>query len=106
MKIRLDLTKHCIQTATKKKYNQLISAYFKLNPEKTPNDQIETVESEISLLKEALETLDFAWLRNTYPELRGGGKDKVLISNETDAPITILINNRKIHATHQNQQLL
>ncbi len=114
MKIQLDLTKHCIQTATRKKYNQLISAYFKLNRKKTPNDlpddlpndQIQTMESEIALLKDALETLDFARLRNTYPELQGGGPHAISISRATDAPITISINNRKIHATHQNNQLL
>ena len=98
MGIRLDLNKSCIQTTIKKKYNQLISNYFKLNS--TENTEI--IESEISLLKEALENLDFAWLRATYPELRGGGTDEINIATGIDNNITISINGRVIHATHQN----
>ena len=90
MKILLDLNQHCIQTAVKRKYNQLISIYFKSN--RTENKK--TVEAEISLLKQALENLDFAWLRATYPELRGGGPEEIEISSGTDNNITILINGR------------
>jgi hypothetical protein len=102
MKIRLDLTKHCIQTAAKRKYNQLISNYFK----SSHAERTESLESEISLLKAALESLDFSWLRATYPELRGGGTDEIAILQKTDTPITISINGRTIHATYQNNQLL
>lgn len=97
IEIHLDLGKHCIQTAVKRKYNQLISDYFKLKaPEKT-----EIIESEISLLKEALEKLDFSWLRTTYPELQGGGANKIQIAVNPEKNITISINSRIIHATHQ-----
>jgi hypothetical protein len=102
IEIHLDLGKHCIQTAIKRKYNQLISDYFKLNTvEKT-----EIIESEISLLKEALENFDFSWLRSTYPELQGGGTDKIILAVSTDNNITITINDRKIHATHQDHKFL
>lgn len=102
MEITLDMKKHCIQTAIKRKYNQLISNYFKLNP--TKNTEI--IESEISLLKEALENFDFSWLRTTYPELQGGGADKIQIAVSPEKNITISINGRIIHATHQNHELL
>ena len=98
MKIKLDLNKSCIQTATKRKYNQLISNYFKLNP--TENTEI--IEAEISLLKDALENLDFSRLRSTYPELQGGGADEIRIATGADNNITISINGRVIHATYQN----
>ena len=94
----MDLGKHCIQTAVKRKYNQLISDYFKLKaPEKT-----EIIESEISLLKKALENLDFSWLRTKNPELQGGGENKIIIADSADNNITISINGRVIHATPQN----
>ncbi len=98
MKIQLDVSRHCIQTATKRKYTQLISNYFKSDASAPENTKI--LESEISLLKEALENLDFAWLRSTVPELRGGGPDDIVISTGTDNKITITINGRTIHATH------
>lgn len=104
MEIQLDVRRHCIQTATKRKYNQLISNYFKSGESAPENTKI--LESEISLLKEALENLDFAWLRSTFPELRGGGPDDIVISTGTDGKITITINGRTIHATNQNYQLL
>jgi len=98
IKIHLDLGKHCIQTAVKRKYNQLISNYFKLKT----SENAEIIESEISLLKDAMENCDFSWLRSTYPELQGGGADKIMISASPDNDITISINDRKIHATNQN----
>ena len=102
MEIILNLKKHCIQTAVKRKYNQLISDYFKL---KTP-ENTKIIESKISLLKKALEGLDFSWLRTTYPELQGGGEDKIIITDSADNKITISINGRVIHATHQNDKFL
>lgn len=102
MEIILDLKKHCIQTAIKRKYNQLISNYFKL---KTP-ENTGKFESEISLLKEALENFDFSRLRSTYPELQGGGTDTIMISAGTDNNITISINDRIIHAIHQDHKFL
>lgn len=101
MEINLNLNKSCIQTAVKRKYNRLISNYFKLKA----SENTEIIESEISLLKEALENLDFAWLRATYPELRGGGKNEIIIGIGADNKITISINNRLIHETHQNYKL-
>ena len=101
IEIPLNLGKHCIQTAIKREYNQLISNYFKLKaPENTEN-----IESEISLLKNALENLDFSWLRTTYPELQGGGADKIQIAVSSEKNITISINGRIIHATHKDNKL-
>jgi hypothetical protein len=97
MTITLDLKKHCIQTAIKRKYNHLISNYFKLKT----SENTEIIESEISLLKEALENFYFSWLRAKNPELQGGSADKIQIAVSTEKKITISINGRIIHATHQ-----
>lgn len=102
MEIILDLKKHCIQTAIKRKYNQLISDYFKL---KTA-ENTEVFESEISLLKNTLENFDFRWLRAKNPELQGGSTDKIIIAACADKKITISINGRIIHATHQDHKFL
>jgi len=102
MRILLDVNKHCIQTAVKRKYNRLISNYFKSG---RTNDT-KTIESEISLLKQALENIDFAWLRAAYPELRGGSSHEIFISTGSNNNINILINGKTVHATNQNHELL
>ncbi len=102
MEITLNLKKHCIQTAIKRKYNQRISKYFKLNP--TENTAI--IESEISLLKKALEKLDFSHLRSAYTELQGGGDNNIILTVNADSKITISINDRIIHATYKDHKHL
>ena len=102
IEINLDLGKHCIQTAIKRKYSQLISDYFKLKT----SENTEIIESEISLLKNALESFDFSGLRFTYPELQGGGTDRIMIAGSPDNNITISINERMIHAKHKDHKLL
>jgi hypothetical protein len=76
MKIRLDLSKHCIETAIRKQYHQKISRYFR-----TPVDRTH-LQSEIEVLINALENFDFMLLRRTYPELEGHCSHEVVL--ETD----------------------
>lgn len=80
----------------------MISSCFKQHPP----ENLKTVESEISILKNALESLDFGKLRTDYPELRGGEKNKVIIDSDNDNNLTLSINNRIIHATHQDYKIL
>lgn len=102
MEITLDLHRHCIQTAIKQKYNRLISNYFKTPP--AENRKI--MESEISLLKTALETLDFGNLRAGFPALRGTGPEKICIGVGADNTLFISVNGKIIYATHSNHQFL
>jgi len=101
MEIILDLHRHCIQTAVKQKYNRLIADYFKSSAE---NQEI--MESEIALLKTALENLDFGSLRSEFPALRGGGLEKISLGAWTDNTLFISVNGKVIYETHSNHPSL
>jgi len=89
MKIKLNLTRHCIETETKRLYNQSVLKYFKANDK----DQI---EKQIEILQHALQTLDFGKLRSTYPELTGHCDDHVELTINDNNQIIILINGKNI----------
>jgi hypothetical protein len=63
MEIPLDLSRHCIETASKKKYEGLIRQYFKPSP--SNNEKI-TIEQQISALTYFLTNADFSDLRNRF----------------------------------------
>jgi hypothetical protein len=64
--IELNLSRHCIQTAVRRRYEKLLAAYFQ------PGAERSGLEAQIGLLQKALETLDFGTLRSRWPELAGG----------------------------------
>ncbi len=85
MDIRLDLSRHCIETEIKKQYDKAISAYFKAGMEEKCR-----LEMTIELIRRALETLNFSHLRTQYPPLAGGTDRNVILSCENeDLTITI-----------------
>ena len=59
MKIILNLSRYCIETASRKKHDRLVSEYFKANGE----DQKKIIEHQIGALKYFLENADFSELR-------------------------------------------
>jgi hypothetical protein len=65
-RLTLDLSRHCIQTATRRCYEQRMAQYFRSEASRNALGQ------EIDLLQRALETLDFAALRSRWPALAGG----------------------------------
>ncbi len=90
MKIRLDLSKHCIETAIRKQYHAHISRYFKI-----PDDR-EQLQAGIQLLVDALESFDFPVLRRTHPELDGHSRHEVILeTDEQDHPV-IRLNGKRI----------
>jgi hypothetical protein len=89
MKIKLNLSQHCIETETKLLYNQSVLKYFKANDK-------EKLEKQIGILQLALKTLDFKKLRSTYPELAGHCDDHVELSIDDKNQIAILINGKII----------
>lgn len=96
MEIPLDLGRHCIQTEIKKIYNQRISAYFKAGSPETRD----AIAAEISLLKTALEILDFGKLRTDFPVLQGGGPERIRIGQERDGGgLYISVNGKVIYET-------
>ena len=89
MKIKLNLTRHCIETETKRLYNQSVLKYFKA-------DNKGRIEKQIEILQHALQTLDFGKLRSTYPELTGQCDDNIELAADNHNQIFILINGKKI----------
>jgi hypothetical protein len=89
VKIKLNLSRHCIETETKRLYNQSVFKYFKA-------DDKDHIEKQIEILKHALQTLDFGKLRSAYPELAGRCDDDIELSADDHNQITILINGKKL----------
>jgi len=91
MKIQLNLKHHCIETEIHRVYNQSVSDYFK------QSEKTEKLEEKISLLKQALETIDFGALRAKYPELAGHGPVEAALSTDRGSEIAIWINTHKVY---------
>ncbi len=89
MKIKLNLSRHCIETETKRLYNQSVLKYFKA-------DDKDRIEKQIEILQHALQTLDFGKLRSTYPELAGHCDDHIELSVNEKNQIIIRINGKEI----------
>ena len=89
MKIKLNLSRHCIETETKRLYNQSVLKYFKA-------DDKDNIEKQIEILQHALQTLDFSKLRSTYPELNGRCDDHVELSVNDQNQIIVRINGKGI----------
>ncbi len=89
MKIKLNLSRHCIETEIKRLYNQSVLKYFKA-------DDKDRIEKQIEILQHALQTPDFGKLRSTYPELAGHYDDNVELSLNNQNQIIILINGKEI----------
>ena len=89
MKIKLNLSRHCIETETKRLYNQSVLKYFKA-------DDKDNIEKQIEILQHALQTLDFGKLRSTYPELNGRCDDHVELSVNDQNQIIVRINGKGI----------
>jgi len=88
--IELDLQRHCIETDIRRKYNRHLSQYFQ-----SPEDR-DSIEQRIALLKHALETLDFAQLRNKYPALSGHTDHKVFLSRVDSKTVSIHIGTKQV----------
>jgi plasmid maintenance system killer protein len=89
VKIKLNLSRHCIETETKRLYNQSVLKYFKA-------DDKDRIEKQIEILQHALQTLDFGKLRSTYPELAGHCDDHIELSVNEKNQIIIRINGKEI----------
>lgn len=59
----IDISRHCIETASKKIYNCIINQYF--NAETTDIEK-KSIEKQIDALVYFLENTDFSELRNQY----------------------------------------
>ena len=94
MNIKLNLSRHCIETEMKRQYNKTISDYFK----KKAGDDKQALETRIDLLQQGLETFDFNRLRTQYPELRGEAPAAVELTATAGQKPQLLINGKAINA--------
>ncbi len=89
--VKLDLSKHCIETEIRRLYNRRLSDYIKL---KRGDGQLET---DIEMLKAALESLDFPKLRSGYRELAGHkGNSAIELAVKGDGRVAIIIDGAEI----------
>jgi len=100
MEIILDLTSHCIETASKKKYEHLIRQYFK--PTATRKEKL-VLEDQISALKYFLEKADFSELRNHCSNSNSIKKKAVLIVAQPFKKIHIRFNKATFYPTWKSK---
>jgi hypothetical protein len=97
MRIRLDLSRHCIETAIRKRYHRLVGRALR--------DKAWTreMEAEVELLKSALETFDFGRLRTGFKELAGHTTDRVELEEEDPGQPRIRINGKPVGSSQERQ---
>jgi len=83
-RIRLDLSRHCIETEIKKIHNVAVSDYFKSGTDK------HSIEETLQLTQKALQTLNFPRLRSAYPALAGHSTAQVFLEEEAGS-LSILL---------------
>ena len=89
LNIKLDLSKHCIETEVKRLHDGAISAYFRAEGDKQPFEQA------IVSIRYALESIDFARLRVQYPPLAGNTNLHVSLSVD-DSMVTVSLDGKAI----------
>ena len=89
--LELDLSRHCIETEIRHRYNAAVRTYFKQEHDRP------MLEKEIALLLEALEALDFPALRSAHPALAGSTGARITLSKEDPTgPLVIQIDGRPL----------
>jgi hypothetical protein len=88
--IKLDLSKHCIETETRRCYNRAVAGYFKAAADR------KRLEAEIDLLQRALQGLDFAALRGAHPALAGNSTAEVLLGENDCGELTVLVDGETV----------
>jgi hypothetical protein len=89
-KCRLDLSRHCVETEIKRRYNRAISDYFRADEQSR-----RCLARVIDLTQLALESLDFNHLRSEYAPLAGHSDAQVVLVRDADR-LSILIDGRAI----------
>jgi len=95
--LELDLSRHCIETAIRRRHDAAVRTYFRQESERP------RLEEEITLLLEALETLDFSALRSLHPAMAGSTEARVVLSKKCGGPLAILIDGRPLQDLPQRK---
>jgi len=89
MKIHLDLSRHCIETALKKFHEKSVSRCLRADDDKASDRSMQTIE----VTRHALENLDFSELRARCRPL-GGGTDYAVMISISEKRLTIWVDDR------------
>jgi hypothetical protein len=100
MEILLDLNRHCIETASKKKYEHLIRQYLKAS---YAGKEKSTIENQIDALKYFLEKADFPGLRNHGLNSCSDSKKAVLIVPQHFKNMYIRFNKKSLYPVWKNK---
>jgi hypothetical protein len=90
MQIKLNLSRHCVETELKRLYNRSVSNYF--NGKKNR----QRLEEQIEILKSILERSDFARLRRACPELSGHCDAEVVLVVQSQEKVMLRVNDKVI----------
>ncbi len=90
MKLRLDLSTHCIETALKRRREAATSRYFK------DGDGRHAADAELVLLEAAFSAFDFSALRSRWPALSGGAQSVVFLTRNADDRPCLIVDGRCI----------
>ena len=82
--VTMDLSRHCIQTAVRRRYESRLAQYFRSGVDRR------ALEGEIDMLRQALETVDFGTLRTRWPALAGGRPVAAVLGRIEEAIVIIL----------------
>ncbi|MGD9876142.1 hypothetical protein [Desulfococcus sp.] len=93
LEIEIDLRRHCIETAIKRSYNQLLSEYFHSKKGDSAS------ETKLALLQNALTCFDFPSLRAGHKNLAGKSDARIVLADKGECPPGILIDGRPIDMT-------
>lgn len=74
--VKLHIKDHCIETAAKHEFKLLMDKYFE------SNNETGSIENQIEVLREFLETADFAQMRRSDPKLSGEVESVVYLKKD------------------------
>jgi hypothetical protein len=83
--LKLDLSKHCIETEIKRQHNRAVGDYFRAAPSSRRR-----LEAVIEATRQLLESVDFRTLRSAYPPLSGQSEAHAVLAQEDDRFVIIL----------------
>ncbi len=83
--LRLDLSRHCIETEIRRQYNRALSSYFRANAQ----DKV-AIEARLTMIRLALEGFDFGALRSLHPRLAGGTDVPVILTLKDGVPALLM----------------
>lgn len=85
--VKLQIKDHCIETAAKHEFKRLMDDYF----EADADNETDSIEENIEILREFIEKADFARLRSSDPRLTGEIESVVYLDKDGDEVKIIFI---------------